>query len=112
MRTNEERIEALHKRATELKIEKRQKNIIRIQAAVVMSCVTVIVLIATFMPKYTQMITPDADTSSMRASIFAGNSILGFIVIGIIAFLLGISVTMFCYSLKKWQEDRDREDKE
>ena len=28
----------------------------------------------------------------------------------IIAFLLGVSVTAFCFRLKEWQESRNRED--
>ena len=33
------------------------------------------------------------------------------IVIAIIAFLLGITVTIFCFYLKKWQEEKEQEKK-
>lgn len=32
---------------------------------------------------------------------------IGYILIGIIAFALGISVTLFCFQLKGWQNDND-----
>ena len=45
----------------------------------------------------------------MHASIFAGSGALGYIVIAIIAFLLGVALTMFCIRLREWQERKDKE---
>ena len=61
-------------------------------------------------------VTPGGDLQSMSGSIFAGSSMLGYLVIGIIAFILGVSVTVFCYQVKKLQKggeesaDEDKED--
>ena len=46
----------------------------------------------------------------MSASIFSGSGYLGYIVIGIVAFLLGCAVTVFCFRLRKWQKDKENED--
>ena len=53
----------------------------------------------------------------MNGSIFAGSSMLGYLVIIIIAFVLGSAVTVFCYQIKKLRagaeggEDGDEEDR-
>ena len=47
----------------------------------------------------------------MSASLFSGSGALGYIVIALLSFLLGVSVTVFCFRLKKWQDERDREDR-
>ena len=49
-------------------------------------------------------------TGSMSASIFTDSGYLGYIVIGIVAFLLGCAVTVFCLRLRKWQKDKEKED--
>ena len=43
----------------------------------------------------------------MSTGIFSDSSVLGFVVIGIVAFLLGIAVTMFCFYLKKRKDKRE-----
>ena len=43
----------------------------------------------------------------MNASIFSGTAALGYIVIGILAFVLGVGVTIFCFRFKKKQEEDD-----
>ena len=35
---------------------------------------------------------------------------LGFLVIALIAFVLGVAVTVFCFRLKKWNDEKDKED--
>ena len=41
---------------------------------------------------------------------FSDSGALGYIVVALLAFLLGVSVTVFCLRLKKWREKKDRED--
>lgn len=35
---------------------------------------------------------------------------LSFLVIASIAFVLGVAVTVFCFRLKKWNDEKDKED--
>ena len=35
---------------------------------------------------------------------------LGYAVIGVLAFALGIVFTMFCFRLRRWREDSEKED--
>ena len=109
MRTNEERIAALHARAAELEQEKREQRVRILQAVSVTVCFAAVILLALLMPGFSQTFGPGNSQGSMRASIFSESSALGYVVIGILAFLLGAAVTIFCFRLKKWQKDKGRQ---
>ena len=105
MRTNEERILAMHRRANEL------KNSARARAAKIMMAVSAAaglaaaVLLAIFMPGFSErMISGNHISAWMNASIFSNNSSIGYIIIALVAFLLGVTVTLFCLCLKKWKD--------
>ncbi len=108
MWTNEERLAALHARASELEKERRAKRVRVLQTAGVCLCLAAVIALAALMPGLTASITPEAAADSMRASIFAGSRALGYIVIAVVAFLLGAAVTVFCFRLKKWRGGADK----
>lgn len=109
MRTNEERIAAMHRRAAELEKEKGQRRGRILQAVSVAACFATVIVLAAFMPGFSQALVSGESQGSMSASIFSESSVLGFIVIGILAFLLGAAVTIFCFRLKKWQDGKEQE---
>ena len=41
----------------------------------------------------------------MNASLFATAGVLGYVVTGILAFLLGIAVTVLCFRLRMWKNE-------
>ena len=43
----------------------------------------------------------------MSASIFSDGSILGFIVVGILAFLFGVCITIFCYKMARFKDEEE-----
>ena len=51
----------------------------------------------------------DADPDALSASIFSGSKVMGYITVGVIAFVLGVAATIFSYSLKTGKERQDRE---
>ena len=104
MRTDEDRIQAMHRRAVDIKKEKRQFRVRLISAAGISICIAAIILMAVCMPGFSGYYVADTSATGMHASIFNGNSFLGLIIIGIVSFLLGIAVTILCFRLKKWQE--------
>ena len=111
MRTEKERIAAMHSRAAELKNHSRAR-----MAAIAMACsmasgFAAAVLLAFYMPFLTENTVFGKMPAGMNASIFADNRSLGYIVTALIAFLLGIAVTVFCAYLKKWQDRKGEEDK-
>ena len=109
MRTNDERLAALHKRAGEIKKETRKRRVRLIQFTSCAACFLLVIGLALWMP-VTEGMPLSSGTDSMSASIFSGSEYLGYIVIGIVAFLLGCAVTVFCFRLKKWQKDKENED--
>lgn len=109
MRTNDERLAALHKRAGEIKKENRSRRVRLIQYASCAACFLLVITLALWIPVTEGTLIPSG-TGSMSASIFSGSGYLGYIVIGIVAFLLGCAVTVFCFRLRKWQKDKENED--
>ena len=101
MRSNEERILQMHKRAEELKHKNDVLRMWGTSAALVAACIVVIVLAGMAVPSALNDPQSFGQDRSMSASIFATGSSLGFVVIGIFAFLLGVSITVLCYRLKR-----------
>lgn len=112
MRTDEERIKAMHKRAAQLSRQKRTNKVKLLQAAGAVVSFAAAIMLAIFVPQFTETdtVNPAGQTGGMSASIFGNSTALGYIVIAIIAFLLGIAVTMFCFRLRKWQEGKDKQE--
>ena len=111
MRTNEERIAAMHDRAAKIEQEQRNRRVRLLQCLFSAAAVAVAVLLAVFLPKAVSFTQNSAVLpGNMQASIFNGSSSVGYIVIAVIAFLLGAFVTVFCFRLKKWQEKKNREE--
>ena len=109
MRTNNERLAALHKRAGEIEKENRKRLVRLIQFASCAACFLLVIGLALWMP-VTEGTPLPSDAGSMSAGIFSGSGFLGYIVIGIVAFLLGCAVTVFCFRLRKWQKNKENED--
>lgn len=51
-----------------------------------------------------------ANSLNMTGSIFGEGAVLDYIMIFVLAFLLGCCVTVFCLRLKQWQKDKDEKD--
>ena len=108
MLTDEERIKAMHERAHDIN-RKRQKR--KVAAAGILStafCLMIVITTALLMPKLNDVNVSGGDAIGMNASIFTGTAALGYIVIGILAFILGVAVTIFCFRFKKKQDENDR----
>jgi|GEM_PF-1013581 hypothetical protein len=107
MRTNEERIEAMHRRAAQLAEAERAKRAVRarlIGAGAGAVSFAAVILLAVMMPDLSDNAAPAGAGSGMSGSIFAANGYLGYVVIGIVAFLLGAAVTVFCIRLKDYSD--------
>ena len=108
MRTNEERIAAMHRRAAELERKKRERMAKVMSFSAVAACLVMITVLSFYIPRV--MDTVDISgmarvTEGMNASIFATAGVLGYVVTGILAFLLGIAVTVLCFRLKMWKDE-------
>ena len=110
MRSDEERLALMHKRAAEYGRESRRRKVLIAQAASIIICLTVVITAAVLMPGLSDAGVAGTAPGEMDASVFSSSPVLGYIVIGIIAFLLGTTVTVLCFRLKKWEQKENYKD--
>ena len=114
MRSHEERVAEAKRRIAKIEREKRRRrNTITVASAV--ACFVLIVGASIVMPGIVANIqTGDYSGFETVASMYGGGAALGYIVIGLLAFLLGVCVTVLCFRLRQMNredgQDRESED--
>ncbi|MDD4369680.1 MAG: DUF4179 domain-containing protein [Anaerostipes sp.] len=115
MRNNEERVAAVKRRSKDLE-QKRKKNQGRmICLSAIASCLALIVGISLVMPDVAGDFSHDTiDNFAMTASVFQGSGAMSYIIIGLLAFALGVCVTILCYQINRseYQEKAKKTQKE
>ena len=97
MRTTDERLAAAKRRAEEIKRQERSRRS-RIAAVSGAACLAVILGLALTMPSVTARFSGADYYGGMTASLFTGE-ILGYLLVGLLAFALGVCVTALCFRL-------------
>ena len=115
MRSHEERVAETKRRIAKIEREKRRRRNTVIMASAVAVCLALLVGASLAMPGIAASIqTGDYSGFETAASIFHGGAALGYIVIGLLAFLLGVCVTVLCFRLRQISredgQDRESED--
>ena len=115
MRSHEERVAETKRRIAKIEREKRLRRNTITMASAVAACLALLVGASLAMPGITANIqTGDYSGFETAASIFHGGAALGYIVIGLLAFLLGVCVTVLCFRLRQMNredgQDRESED--
>ena len=115
MRSLEERVVETKRRIAKIEREKRRRRdkITMISAAA--ACLALLIGASLAMPGIAANIqTGNYSGFETAASIFHGGAALGYIVIGLLAFLLGVCVTVLCFRLRQMNredgQDRESED--
>ena len=115
MRSLEERVAETKRRIAKMEQEKRLRRdkITMISAAA--ACLALLIGASLAMPGIAANIqTGDYSGFETAASIFHSGAALGYIVIGLLAFLLGVCVTVLCFRLRQMnredEQDRESED--
>ena len=111
MRTAEERIKCMHERASQIRREERKRRVRIMQAVSMVAGLAAVIVLAFLMPGAISKNAAGTAGGGMYASIFADSSALGIILLCVAAFALGVTVTIFCYRLKEWSNERHEEDK-
>ena len=110
MRTNEERIRLIHKRTAELKQKKEQKKRRVVDAACMAACLLLVVGIGSFMPGLSAgIVGGEIHHVSGAASLVGSHAALGYILMGLLSFLLGVCVTVLLYRLHRRNEREQQE---
>ena len=111
MRSHEERVVEAKRRIAKIEREKRRRNTITIASAVA-ACLALLIGASLAMPGIAANIqTGNYSGFETAASMYGGGAALGYIVIGLLAFLLGVCVTVLCFRLHQMNRE-DNQDKE
>lgn len=106
MRTTEERLRAARARAK--KLDRARKNR-RITALCGGGSLAILAVLALLMPGITARFPAESYGGGMTASVFSRGS-LGYLLVGVLAFALGVCVTLLCLRLRESVGDGENED--
>ena len=109
MRTTAERLAAAKRRARELERERQRRRARGILCAGTAACFAVIVSLALAIPSVTARFSGADYYGGMTASLFTGES-LGYLLVGLLAFALGVCVTVLCVRLHERERDEGSEE--
>ncbi len=111
MRSHEERIAEVKRRIVE---KERQKGRQRRQIAAVLgvaACLAVIVGASFAMPGISEQIMQGTSSGLETAgTILGGGTVPGYIIIGLLAFLLGVCVTILCFRIRRLDKEEQAEE--
>ena len=114
MRSHEERVTEARRRIAKIEHEKRRRRNTITLASAVAACLTLLIGASLAMPGIAAHIqTGNYSGFETAASIFHDGAALGYIVIGLLSFLLGVCVTVLCFRLRQMScEDGQDEESE
>ena len=109
MRSLEERVAETKRRIAARQQEKRLRRNTITMASAVAACLALLIGASLAMPGIAASIqTGDYSGFETAASIFHSGAALGYIVIGLLAFLLGVCVTILCFRLRQMNREDDQ----
>lgn len=113
MRSNEERVAEVKRRIAEKERKKKLRRSRIAAVSAVAACLVLIVVLSLFMPGIAGQLRPGGYSDyEMVASMFGENGALGYIIIGLLAFFLGVCVTILCFRIRLLnREEQSVEDK-
>ena len=114
MRSHEERVAETKRRIAQIEREKRLRRNTITMASAVAACLVLLIGASLAMPGIAASIqTGDYSGFETAASIFQSCAALGYIFIGLLAFFLGVCVTVLCFRLRQMnREDGQNEESE
>ena len=109
MRSHEERVAETKRRIAKMEREKRRRRNTITMASAVAACLVLLIGASLAMPGIAASIqTGDYAGFETAASMYGGGAALGYIVIGLLAFLLGVCVTVLCFRLRQMNREDDQ----
>ena len=110
MRTDDERAGLIHKRTAEVKRKRKKKKQRALDAICIAACLILVVAIGLFLPGLAAGIAgSEVHHASGAASLVGSHAALGYILMGLLSFLLGVCVTVLLYRLRRRNERKQRE---
>ena len=109
MRSHEERVTETKRRIAKIERENRLRRNTIAMASAVVTCLALLIGASLTMPGIAASIrTGNYSGFETTASIYGGGAALGYIVIGLLAFLLGVCVTVLCFRLRQMNREDDQ----
>ena len=106
MRSHEERVAETKRRIAKIEREKRLRRDKITMISAVAACLALLIGASLAMPGIAANIqTGDYSGFETAASMYGGSAALGYIVIGLLAFLLGVCVTVLCFRLRQMNRE-------
>lgn len=99
MRSIDEQLTEVSARSARLKVRERARRSAVLDALATAACLVIIVFVAITIPQLNGVSTNSAP--SQFGSLVITSPALGYVLIGVLAFLLGISVTLLALHLRK-----------
>ena len=114
MRSHEERVAETKRRIAQIERKKRLRRNTITMASAVAACLVLLIGASLALPGLAANIQTGAYSGfETAASMYGGGAALGYIVIGLLAFLLGVCVTVLCVRLRQMsREDGQNEESE
>ena len=110
MRSHEERVAETKRRIAKIEREKRLRRNTITMASAVAACLALLAGVSIAMPGMTAQLQPDSCTGfETAASMYGGRDALGYIIVGLLAFLLGVCMTILCFRLRQMERDEKDE---
>ena len=111
MRSNEERIAEVKRRIAEKEYKKRLRREWSAAVCCVAACLAVIAGVSLSMPDIVSRIEMGtASNFETAATILGGSAALGYIVVGLLAFVLGVCVTVLCFRIRQLDKEEQTEE--
>ena len=111
MRSHEERVAETKRRIAKMEREKRRRRNTVTMASAVAACRALLVGASLAMPGIAANIrTGDSSGFETAATILGGGTALGYMVIGLLAFILGVCVTILCFRIRQLDKEEQTEE--
>lgn len=105
MKSNEERLELIQQRVRQIKRKQAQRRQQLVGTASMGCSLILILFLGIKMPSFTKNFTTDQVEQTTAAASLIGNSMtVGYVIMGIAAFLLGVGVTVLLFSLREKEQ--------
>ena len=109
MRSHEERVAETKRRIAQIEREKQLRHNAITMASAVAACLALLIGASLAMPGIAAKIQAgDYSGFETAASMYGDGAALGYIVIGLLAFLLGVCVTVLCFRLRQMNREDDQ----
>ena len=111
MLKDEERIAEVKRRIAKKEQQQRLRRRRIVSAVCIAACFAVIVGVSFAMPGIIGRVEPGTSSGfETAATILGGNAALGYIVIGLLAFILGVCVTILCFRIRLMNKEKETEE--